>query len=79
MSTINHIATPHHSEVPTAEGLRIGIAVSGGNSNITEPLPRGAKSYVPEEPRRSGSSVSREPLRLVNASARLRAQGVDVL
>lgn len=80
MSTINHISTPHHSEVPTAEGLHIGIAVSEWNSNITEPLLEGAKSVL----RARGAeeiTVFRVPgaFELVNASARLRAQGVDAV
>ena len=74
MSTISHIATPHHSEVPTAEGLRIGIAVSEWNSNITEPLLEGAKSIL----RARGAEeirIFRVPgaFELVNASARLSA------
>lgn len=80
MSTIDYIASSYHSEVPTAEGLRIGIAVADWNSNITETLLEGAKSVLHT---RGAAEVVifRVPgaFELVNASARLRAQGVDAV
>ena len=80
MSTIDYIASSYHSEVPTAEGLRIGIAVAEWNSNITETLLEGAKSVLHT---RGAAEVVifRVPgaFELVNASARLRAQGVDAV
>ena len=42
MSTIDHISSTYHSEVPSGEGLHIGIAVAEWNYNITEPLLEGA-------------------------------------
>lgn len=51
MSTIDHITSSYHGEVPTAEGLRIRIAVAElEHGNITEALLEGAKS-VPSCPR----------------------------
>lgn len=80
MSTIDHITSSYHGEVPTAEGLRIGIAVAEWNSNITEALLEGAKSVLHA---RGATEVVifRVPgaFELVNASARLRAQGVDAV
>ena len=72
MSTIDHISSTYHSEVPSGEGLHIGIAVAEWNYNITEPLLEGA----PEVLRRQQTkkvTVFRVPgaFELVNASARL--------
>ena len=80
MSTIDHIKASYHSEVPSAEGLRVAIAVAEWNSNITEPLYLGAVEVL----RRQGAAeicTMRVPgaFELINASARLKAEGYDAI
>ena len=80
MSTIDRIQSLHHSPVPSGEGLHIGIAVAEWNDNITEPLLEGALEVLRRH-RVKKITVFRVPgaFELVNASARLRAQGVDAV
>ena len=80
MSTIDHIKASYHSEVPSAEGLRVAIAVAEWNSNITEPLYLGAVEVL----RRQGAAeicTMRVPgtFELINASVRLKAEGYDAV
>ena len=72
MSTIDHISSTYHSEVPSGEGLHIGIAVAEWNYNITEPLLEGALEVLRRQQTKK-VTVFRVPgaFELVNASARL--------
>ena len=72
MSTIDHISSTYHSEVPSGEGLHIGIAVAEWNYNITEPLLEGALEVLHRQQTKK-VTVFRVPgaFELVNASARL--------
>jgi len=72
MSTIDHISSSYHSEVPSGEGLHIGIAVAEWNYNITEPLLEGALEVLHRQQTKK-VTVFRVPgaFELVNASARL--------
>ena len=72
MSTIDHISSSCHSEVPSGEGLHIGIAVAEWNYNITEPLLEGALEVLRRQQTKK-VTVFRVPgaFELVNASARL--------
>ena len=80
MSTIDHIQASCHSEVPSAEGLRVGIAVAEWNDNITSPLLEGALSVLKTQ-QAAEVTVFRVPgtFELVNASARLIDMGVDAV
>ena len=80
MSTIDHIQASYHSEVPSAKGLRVGIAVAEWNNNITSPLLEGALGVLKAQ-QADEVTIFRVPgtFELVNASARLIDMGLDAV
>ena len=80
MSTIDHIQATSHSEVPSAKGLRVGIAVAEWNNNITSPLLEGALGVLKAQ-QADEVTIFRVPgtFELVNASARLIDMGLDAV
>lgn len=80
MSTIDHLQAAQHSPVPSAEGLRVAIAVAEWNSNITHPLWEGAVAVLQQQGAAEIYTMHVPgAFELVNASARLKAAGYDAI